>query len=353
VVKKEDETDTAFFLEALIEWLKPYSINHLTIDFSERLEAGAKHFFTDEQILKGTFHASQLLTNGITKELIRLKNKMYANKIKEFRYIRQFSLTLEEENATMKNIRFQYCEAKIAWDIYLKLREIFSANDLRKIEENLRHFLNGTEINQWKGGDVFKERCKQFFPKRGLTQKGVMQFKRSVYRAWRGAIRGFRKEIEKQKSGFNDARFIVLKNPLTMKDYEKKKLRKSLKAFPWLRPIRQILVKYYYQFRIAPVKRASLKFLLKLITKESHPKLKSALNTLLKYEEQVFRFQILQQENPKLKDCKGIKVVNETSMRKVNRLFQTQMGMRTLDNLVMRTSHYLDCPIIVAPSVLE
>ena len=62
---------------------------------------------------------------------------------------------------------------------------------------------------------------------------------------------------------------------------------------------------------------------------------------------------ILQQENPKLKDCKGIKVVNETSMRKVNRLFQTQMGMRTLDNLVMRTSHYLDCPIIVAPSVLE
>jgi hypothetical protein len=353
VVKKEDETDTAFFLKALIEWLKPYSINYLTIDFSDRLEAGAKHFFTEEQILKGTFHASQLLTRGITKELIRLKDKMYTNKIREFLDIREFSLNLEEEKAMMKNITFQYSEPKIAWEIYLKLRKIFSANDLREIETDLRHFLNDTEVNQWKGGEVFKERCKQFFPKRGLTQKGVMHFKRSVYRAWRGVIRGFRREIEKHKSGFNDARFIVLKNPITMKAHEKRKLRKSLKQFPWLRPIRQILVKYYYQFRVAPAKRAPLKFLLKLASKECHPKLKSAINTLLKYEKQVFRFQVIWQENPAVKDCKGIKVVNETSMRKVNRLFQTQMGMRTLDNLVMRTSHYLDCPIIVAPSVLE
>ena len=312
-----------------------------------------KRFFTDEQILKGTFHASQLLTNGISKELIRLKNKKYVNKIKEFLYIRQFSLNLEEDNVIMKKINFQYPEPKIAWEIYLKLRRIFSTHDSRKIEADLRQFLNDTKMLQWKGGELFKEKCKQFFPKRGLTQKGATPFKRNVYRAWRGVIRTFRKDIEKQKSGFNDARFIVLNNPLTMKDYEKKRLRKSLKEFPWLRPIRQILVKYYYQFRVAPAKRVPLKFLLKLVSKECHPKLKSAINTLLKYEKQVFRFQVIQQENPKLKDCNGIKVVNETSMRKVNRLFQTQMGMRTLDNLVMRTSHYLDCPFIVAPSVLE
>ena len=312
-----------------------------------------KRFFTDEQILKGTFHASQLLTKGISKELIRLKNKKYVNRIKEFLYIRQFSLNLEEDNIVMKKIKFQFYEPKIAWEIYLKLRSIFSAHDSRKIEADLRHFLNSTKMEQWKGGEVFKEKCKRFFPKRGLTQKGVVHFKKSVCRAWRGVILKFRKVIEKQKSGFNDARFIVLKNPLKMKDYEKKRLRKSLKRFPWLRPIRQFLVKYYYQFRVSPAKRAPLKFLLKLVSKECHPKLKSAINTLLKYEKQVFRFQVIQQENPKLKDCKGIKVVNETSMRKVNRLFQTQMGMRTLDNLVMRTSHYLDCPIIVAPSVLE
>lgn len=312
-----------------------------------------KHFFTDDQILKGTFHASQLLTNGISKELIRLKNKKYVNEIKEFLSIRQFSLSLEKDNGIMKDSKFHYQEPKIAWEIYLKLREIFSANDLHEIEADLRRLLKGTKILKWKGGKIFKERCMEFFPERGLTQKGMVYFKRRVYRAWRGVIRQFRDALEKQKSGFNEARFIVLKNPLTMKDHDKKKVRKSLKNFPWLRPIRQILVKYYYQFRVVPAKRASLKFLLRLVSKKCHPKLKSAINTLLKYEKQVFRFQVIQQENPALKECKGIKVVNETSMRKVNRLFQTQMGMRTLDNLVMRTSHYLDCPIIVAPSVLE
>ncbi len=60
----------------------------------------------------------------------------------------------------------------------------------------------------------------------------------------------------------------------------------------------------------------------------------------------------IQQKNPELKDCKGIKVVNETSMRKVNQLYQTQIGIRTLEKLVIRTSHYLDCPIIVVPKVL-
>lgn len=353
IVKKEDEKDTAFFLEALIEWLKPFGINYITIDFSESLEAGAKRFFTDEQILKCTFHASQLLTKGISKELIRLKNEKYMNKIKEFLYIRQFSLELEEDNVLIKNLNFQFPESKTAWEIYLKLRAVFYIHDLRKIEADLRHFLNDPKLLQWKGGEVFREKCQQFFPKRGLTQKGLMLFKKRVYRAWRSVIHRFRKDIEKQKSGFNDARFIVLKNPLSMKGYEKKRLRKTLKQFPWLRPIRQILVRYYYQFRVAPAKRASLKFLLHLVSKESHKRLKSAINTLLKYENQVFRFQVIQQENPKLTECKGIKVVNETSMRKVNRLFQTQMGMRTLDNLVMRTSHYLDCPIIVAPSVLE
>jgi len=317
------------------------------------LEAGVKRFFTDEQILKGTFHASQLLTNGMLKELTRLKNEKWVKRIKEFLYLRRFSLNLEEEKTVIKILKLKFHESKQAWEIYLKLRAIFSAHNSRKIEADLRRFLNSAKVKQWKGGEDFKERCENLFPKQGLTQKGVMYFKRSIYRAWRGVIRRFRKDLEEQKSGFNDAKFLVLKNPINMEDFQRRKLRKALKKFPWLRPIRRILVKYYYQFRVAPVKRASLQFLLILVSEECHPRLKSAINTLIKYENQVFRFQVIQQENPELKDCKGIKVVNETSMRKVNRLFQTQMGMRTLDNLVMRTSHYLDCPIIVAPSVLE
>jgi len=328
-------------------------INYITIDFSERLAAGVKRFFTDDQILKGTFHAVQLLTNGILKELTRLKNEKYADRIKEFLYLRRHSLKLERDNTAEKNINVQFRESKIAWELYLELGSIFSAHDSCKIEADLRQFLNSTKIRQWKGGQDFKEGSEALFPKRGLTQKGVKYFKTTIYRAWRGIIRGFRKDLEEQKSGFNDARFLILTNPINMKAYQRRELRKALKQFPWLRPIRQIMVNFYYQFRVAPAKRASLTFLLNLVSEESHPRLKSAIKTLMKYEKQVFRFQVIQQENPELKDCKGIMVVNETSMRKVNRLYHTQLGMRTLDSLVMRTSHYLDCPIIVAPSVLE
>jgi hypothetical protein len=132
-----------------------------------------------------------------------------------------------------------------------------------------------------------------------------------------------RKSLEGKKSKFNDAKFLIIKNPINMERSERNKLRKALKTFPWLRPFRRLLVKFYYQFRVPPAKRVSLNFLLHLLSEESHPRLKSAVHTLIKDEEQVFRFQIIYQQHPRLKQCKGLKVVNETSMRKVNRLYQT------------------------------
>lgn len=47
-----------------------------------------------------------------------------------------------------------------------------------------------------------------------------------------------------------------------------------------------------------------------------------------------------------------MKVVNESSNKLVNQLYQTQCGMRTLNNLKMRISNRLKCPIIVSPTLL-
>jgi hypothetical protein len=336
-----------------MEYLKPHSINYITIDFSDRLEAGVKHFFKDNQILKCTFHACQLLTRGMLKELTRLKNEKYANRIKEYLYIRRVSLKLEKGAAVPKELSLQLRDSKFAWELYLELRAIFSAPDPHKIQTELKRFVESDKVRSWKGGEDLRKRCMEHFPKRALTVKGIKYFRKHIYRAWRGVIRALRKDLEGQKSKFNDAKFLILKNPINMNGFERRALRRALKTFPWLRPIRRLLVKFYYQFRVPPAKRVSLKFLLHLLSEESHVRLKSAVHTLIKYEAHVFRFQIIYQQHPQLKDCKGLKVVNETSMRKVNRLYQTQCGMRTLDNFVMRTSHYLDCPIIVAPRVLE
>ncbi|GAI41380.1 unnamed protein product, partial [marine sediment metagenome] len=90
-----------------------------------------------------------------------------------------------------------------------------------------------------------------------------------------------------------------------------------------------------------------------IVSDKSHPWLKSAVDTLIKNEEQIFRFQVIYKKFPKLKNNKAFKVVNESTMKKINKLFRVQHGMRTVENIQMRISNYLKCPIIVSSSVLE
>ena len=138
-----------------------------------------------------------------------------------------------------------------------------------------------------------------------------------------------------------------------MKSNHRIKLQKYLKEFPWLRSYRQLLVKFYYQFRVPPEKRRSLSFLSRLITDTSHPWLKSAVRTLIDNEESVVRFQHVPELFPKVKPTKSIKVVNESCNKLMNKLFQTQCDMRTIKNIRMRVSNRLNCPIIISPTLLE
>ena len=338
-------------MKKLIEWLGP--INYVTIDFSARLEAGIKEFFNEEQILKCAFHAPQLLNRGLLKELTRLKNEKYQAEINELSFLGRLSLEFEAKNRNTKQKELKFTDSKKAWQVYLKLRSIFSFNNPAKSEACIIQFLSDSSLTHWKGANLLKEKCLSFISARGLTKKGLETFKSRVYRAWRAIIRSFRNELEELKSGFQDAKYLVLMNPINMDRFEKKALRKSLVKFPWLHPIRRIVTKFYYQFRLSPAKRCSLTFLLGLVSEHCHSWLKSAVDTLIMCEEQIFRFQVLIEKYPALKNVKSIKVVDESTMRKINKLYQTQFGMRTVETLEMRLKHYLKYPFIIVPSVLE
>lgn len=351
-MSSENEEDTAHFLRCLIEWLG-VPIDYVTIDFSDRLEAGVKQFFEDDQIQKGVFHACQLLTRGLLKELVKRKNEKYLDEIKEWLFIRRRSLRLEKGKESKDELSMDFEGPRGAWEIYRQLRHLFSLDTPKKIERAFKYFFNSSRLSRWEGCGEFKEKCKTLFPKRGLTKKGLKYFKKKVYSAWRTVIRKIRKKLEEKKAEFNDVKYLVLMNPVNMDPYQYQELRRLLKIFPWLRPIRKKIVKFYYQFRLPPKKRSRLTFLLGLLSEDSHPRLKSAVHTLIENEDKVFRFQVIWQDDPGLKDVKAIKVVNEPTMRKINDLYRTQNGMRNLENLEMRTSHYLDCPLIVVPSVRE
>jgi hypothetical protein len=236
-------------------------------------------------------------------------------------FLGRLSLEFEAKNRNNKQRELKFADSKKAWQIYLKLRTIFLLNTPVKIETCLKQFFRASSFGQWKGATLLKEKCDSLFPKHGITEKSLDIFKTKVYRAWRAVIRYYRKELEELKSGFKDAKYLVIMNPINMDKFEKKELRKALAKFPWLRTIRRIMTKFYYQFRVSPAKRCSLKFLLNLVSNNSHAWLKSAVDTLIKCEDQIFRFQVLYKKYPELKNIKAIKVVDESTMRKINKIY--------------------------------
>lgn len=331
------------------------TVNFMTIDFSARLEAGVKQVFPDVILQKCVFHAIQLLTRGLIKEFTKIKKEHLLDHIEEWKILRRYTLSLEKNEKTAEIPPFKFNDMELARQIYLRLRSCVSHKNPRQIEQELYSFFSTSIFDNWKAKQVFMSKYNDIFitEKFKYTMKGMKYIVPKIYKAFRAAIRGLRKNLEKSKSHFNKIKYLVLRNPINMEPYHRRKLRKYLKEFPWLRSYRQLIVKFYHQFRLPAEKRVPLSFLSKLITNASHSWLKSAFQTLIENEENVFRFQHIPKLFPKIKPSKSLKVVNESCNKLANQMHQTQCGMRTLENTRMRISNRLNCPIIISPTLLE
>ncbi len=327
----------------------------MTIDFSARLESGVNEVFPDVIVQKCVFHAIQLLTSGLIKEFTQVKKEHLLEYIEEWKTLRKLTLLLEKNEQIHDITPFRFADVEFAWKIYIKLRRVLSRNNPKRMERELQSFFFSSQFAKWNGRHVFLSKYEEIFTKRKFkfSPKAMKYVIPKIYKAFRAAIRELRKELEESKSHFNKIKYLILMNPVNMESHHRKKLRKYLKEFPWLRSYRQLLVKFYYQFRLPPKKRSPLTFLSRLLTDTSHPRLKSAVHTLIDNEENVFRFQHVPELFPKIKTAKFIKVVNESCNKLVNQLYQTQCGMRTIKNIRMRISNRLKCPIIISPNLLE
>ncbi|MHA1500163.1 MAG: hypothetical protein ACTSRT_21775 [Promethearchaeota archaeon] len=354
LVSSESEAETTFFLQTLKEWL-PKPVKFMTIDFSSRIESGVKAVFPEVTIQKCIFHAIQLLLRGLIKELTKIKYERYLPHIKEWNQLRRISIDVEKSEECEPKLDLQFTDTAYAWKIYQDLRSCLTKNGPREIERKLSQFFLTPHFRNWKGKETFLQKYEDIFIKSKFkfSEKALKYVIPKTCKAWRGAIRKLREEIETTKSQFNKIKYLILMNPKNMEPYHRKKLRKYLKIFPWLRSYRKIIVRFYYQFRLPLKKRSSFNFLTQLLSEKSHTWLKSAIATLIENQEQVFEFKHIYASNPKIKNVKSIKVVNESINKALHQLFQTQHGMRTLENIRMRVSHRLDCPIFISPETIE
>lgn len=354
LVSSESETETTFFLQTLKEWL-PKPVKFMTIDFSTRIESGVKAVFPEITIQKCVFHAIQLLLRGLVKELTRVKNKRYLAHIKEWNQLRRISLDLEKNEECELKPDLQFKDTAYAWKIYQGLRLCLTRRYPREIERKLSLFFLKSYFKDWKGNVTFLQKYEVIFIKKKFkfSEKALKYIIPKICQAWRGAIRELRMKLENIKSQFNKIKYLILMNPENMKPYHREKLKNYLKTFPWLRSYRKIIVRFYYQFRLPLMQRSSFKFLTQFLSENSHPWLKSAISTLIENQEQIFQFKQVYISNPKIKNVKSIKVVNEPINKALHQLFQTQNGMRTLENIRMRVSHRLKCPIFISPTTIE
>jgi hypothetical protein len=354
LVTGESEEEVTFLLEELKKWL-PSGVNFMTIDFSTRLEAGVNEVFPNVLVQKCVFHAIQLLTRALIKEFTKIKKEHLLDHIEGWKALSRYTLSLEKDECIAELTPFQFDDVELAKEIYAKMKNCTSLNNPTQIEQALLSFFSTPLFYNWEGKQLFMSKYEHIFVKKNFrySEKGIKYILPKIYKGFRAAIREIRKKLEEKKTHFNKVKYLVLMNPINMNSYHRTKLRKYLKEFPWLRPYRELLVQFYYQFRLPPEKRDSLSFLSRLISDTSHTWLKAAVQTLIENEEKVFRYQCVPQKFPTVKFSKSIKVVNESVNKLVNQLHQTQCGMRTLENIRMRVSNRLDCPIIISPALLE
>lgn len=301
------------------------------------------------------FHATQHLTRGLIKEFTRVKNERLLAHIKEWNYLRKVSIALEKNQMIEPELNLKFKDTASAWKVYQELRSCLMSKNYREIEQKLSFLFLNPLFMSWKGKSVFLRLYEDIFTKRKFkfSDKSMKYILPKIHQAWRSAVREQRFELEVKKRKFNTIKYLILMNPQNMNPYHRKKLQKYLKIFPWLRYYRKIIVRFYYQFRLNTQKKSSFNFLTQLISENSHQWLKAAISTLIENEENIFKFKDIYNSNPKIKSVNSIKVVNESSNRILHQLFQTQYGMRTIENIRMRVSHRLRCPIFISPSLLE
>ena len=120
-----------------------------------------------------------------------------------------------------------------------------------------------------------------------------------------------RDQINKENKDFVKAKYNILRNPTNMNNYHRKELRKVLKLFPYLRPIRNAIVKFHYQFKVSESGYQTLNFLQNIVESDSHKKLKSAIATLIKEEDSIFIYREILEKHPNLKKGKSIRSNHE------------------------------------------
>ncbi|MHA1618600.1 MAG: transposase [Promethearchaeota archaeon] len=348
----ENEEEVSQFLHQMQNFLgmPPRCV---TIDHSPALKASVQSVFPHTIIGYDYFHTSKILNRALRKEIMRLQRIQFNDPIKKFRNASRKSLAIEKKKEKMSTLSSTDTYLQEAWIV---LREVHKINNVKSFKDFINTWettLNHIEQSKWQDSKEFLAQCRKIPPLCGLSSKNYSRISIQMWKLWRKFLRNKRNMCEQEKSKFVKAKYSVLRNPVNMSRKGHKELSNYLKLYPWMRPIREAVRKFHYQFRASRSSWRNLKFLEKIVQKDSHEELKGVVKSFVNNYETIFAYRQIWAQYPDLENCVGIRSNREEVNRRINLVARNQYGFRTLQNTRSRLAGILKCPIIISKALME
>ncbi len=324
-----------------------------TMDFDDTWFIAVMTVFPNAIIIICTFHAIQLLTKGLLKELNHLQRKMNTIFIKECGIVRKASFALEKTQSVepLPALTQEFC---IKWIVFYQEMIVVCKSD------DAPSFISGyvaliARIRAWDHviANKFEQELDINTPLSELDKRHVVKLKKTLKTKWRGVLRDVREAREEKKREFADAKYLLLKKSANLAKWENEKLDTFLKDNAWARIYRTTLLQFYQLFEDSSCDNPSLDFLDAIVNKESRDELKAAVETLKAKKEYIFNYVKALKTHPGWKDHPGFKVNPEPYMKRVNDLSRVQYGLRSDENAAYKLAQFLGCPVMQSQSVLN
>ncbi len=347
----EREGEISIFLA----WLKTRLCRapaYATVDFDDAWEAPLKAAFPGITILICTFHAVQLLTRGLLKEYNRLQRENNTAFIKQCAVARKWSAQRDKRaGVAPPGLSDPFCRRWVT--LYARILKACVGRDPAKFEGEYRALLRA--MRRWDPVVTaqYETLLAPKFPKGEITRKGLVRLKADVRIKWRTILRDARFEREETKRQFAETKYLLLKRPENMSEWETKQVSAFLRTNAWAMVPRETLLRYYSLLDDPTGKDTSLDFLDALVAPESHDWLRSAVATLKAKRDNIFNFVKVWQAHPAWRGIRGFKVNPEHVMKKVNAIARAQYSFRSDESARFRLERALNCPVIISETILS
>jgi hypothetical protein len=325
----------------------------ITMDFDDTWFVAVMVVFPNAMIIICTFHAIQLLTRGLLKELNHLQRKMNTIFIKECGIVRKVSLALEKSQPVkpLPVLTQDFC---VKWlDFYQEINVVCKSGDVLSFM-SVYHALI-VRIRAWNQAiaSKFEHELGANLSSFGINKQDMERLKRTLKTKWRGVLRDEREAREEKKREFADAKYLLLKKPVNLAKWENEKLDTFLKDNAWAITYRTALLQFYKLFEDSSCEDPSLDFLDAIVNKESRDELKAAVGTLKAKKKYIFNYVKALRMHPEWKNHPGFKLNPEPFMKRVNDLSRVQYGLRSDENAAYKLDQFLGCPVMQSQSVLN